>query len=217
MTEGIGLREQKKIDTRRRLQEVALELFAARGFDHVTVTDVARAAHVSPATVFNYFPTKEDLVLQGMAEYGERLVGALRDRAPGTSVLEAFRAHLREPRGVLAVDDPRAVEGLVRVRAIIAASPALRARELLLADAAAADLAALLAEEQGDGIRTRALATAAIGITQAMTLEVHRLAESGLLGTEIAATVLPEGTAAVDVLIRGLARTSAAPGGTAPT
>ncbi|BDH55239.1 TetR/AcrR family transcriptional regulator [Tsukamurella sp. PLM1] len=100
MTEQVGLREQKKIDTRRRLQGVALDLFAARGFDRVTVTEIARDAHVSPATVFNYFPTKEDLVLHGMTEYGERLIGTLRDRAPGVSVLEAFRAHLLEPRGV---------------------------------------------------------------------------------------------------------------------
>ena len=217
MTQQVGLREQKKIDTRRRIQDVALTLFAGRGFDGVTVTEVAREAGVSPATVFNYFPTKEDLVLHGMAEYGERLIATLRDRAPGTSVLGAFRAHLLEPRGLLADDDPRATAGLVRVRKIIAASPALRARELLIAEATATDLAELLAEDSPGAIRARALATAAVGITQAMTLEVHRLAATGLTGAAIATIVLPEGAAAVDVLIRGLAPTPAEPDGDGPT
>ena len=58
-----GLRERKKEQTRQLIAETARRLFSERGFDRVTVAEVARAAEVSEQTVFNYFPTKEDLVL----------------------------------------------------------------------------------------------------------------------------------------------------------
>ena len=57
-----GLRERKKRQTREAIAQAAMALFVARGFDAVTVADVARAADVSEKTVFNYFPAKEDLV-----------------------------------------------------------------------------------------------------------------------------------------------------------
>ena len=57
-----GLRERKKRQTRDAIAAAAMELFQARGFEEVTVADVARAADVSEKTVFNHFPTKEDLV-----------------------------------------------------------------------------------------------------------------------------------------------------------
>lgn len=203
--EELGLRERKKLETRQRIQQVALDLFAARGFDDVTVTEVARAANVSQATVFNYFDTKEDLVLQGMSAYGEQLVATLRDHAPGVPMLDAFRTQLLEPRGVLAQDDPLQIAGLVRVREIIAASPALRARELLIAEATAVELAELFADGAPSAVQPRFLATAVVGVTQAITREIHRLATTGLSGTEIAKIVLPQGAAAVDVLVAGLA------------
>jgi AcrR family transcriptional regulator len=57
----MGLRETKKLKTRQEIAGTAMGLFARRGFDHVTVAEVAEAAGVSEKTVFNYFPTKEDL------------------------------------------------------------------------------------------------------------------------------------------------------------
>ena len=56
-----GLREWKKQHTRERIASEAMRLFVTRGFDHVTVAEVAEAAEVSEKTVFNYFPAKEDL------------------------------------------------------------------------------------------------------------------------------------------------------------
>ena len=86
-----GLRERKKLQTRQHIAHTALRLFAERGFDAVTVDEVARAAEVSKKTVFNYFPTKEDLVF-GEADLREaHLVALVRERAPGVSLADAFR------------------------------------------------------------------------------------------------------------------------------
>jgi AcrR family transcriptional regulator len=64
----VGLRESKKLETRREIADTAMRLFVERGFDHVTVAEVAAAARVSVKTVFNYFPTKEDLFFDELPE-----------------------------------------------------------------------------------------------------------------------------------------------------
>src|SRR3954468_689632 len=99
-----GLRERKKEQTRRLIAETARRLFAERGFDAVTVGEVARAADVSEKTVFNYFATKEDLFYAGMEAFEDRLLGAVRDRGPGETALAAFRRFLLEPQGVFALE-----------------------------------------------------------------------------------------------------------------
>src|SRR6266496_5136190 len=91
MSTGPGLRERKKQQTRESIAETARRLFAERGFDDVTVAEVARAAAVSEGTVFNYFPTKEELFYSGMEVFEAKLVEAVRERPPGESVLAAFR------------------------------------------------------------------------------------------------------------------------------
>jgi AcrR family transcriptional regulator len=90
-----GLRELKKRQTRERIAAAAADLFRRRGFDEVTVDDVARAATVSRQTVFNYFPTKEAMVFDRDAEIEAALVAAIRDREPGTTPVAAFRRHTR--------------------------------------------------------------------------------------------------------------------------
>src|SRR5437764_8231317 len=87
----MGLRESKKQQTREAIAGTAMGLFATRGFDHVTVAEVAAAAGVSEKTVFNYFPTKEDLAFAGRDEGIGQFVAAIAERSPGTSVLEVFR------------------------------------------------------------------------------------------------------------------------------
>src|SRR5437773_925919 len=91
-----GLRERKKQQTHQAIAEAAQQLFAERGFDAVTVAEVARAADVSEGTVFNYFPTKEDLFYSGMQVFEAELVEAVRNRGAGESVLQAVRSFLRE-------------------------------------------------------------------------------------------------------------------------
>ncbi|MFD0475223.1 MerR family transcriptional regulator [Nonomuraea thailandensis] len=82
MTEG--LRERKKRQTRQRISEVAIGLFVERGFDDVTIAEVAAAAEVSVNTVYNYFPAKEDLVLPPEEASPQRLAGIVRERAPAS-------------------------------------------------------------------------------------------------------------------------------------
>src|SRR2546429_6454657 len=87
----MGLRECKKLRTRQEIADKAMQLFVARGFDHVTVAEVAAAAGVSEKTVFNYFPTKEDLFFDEVPARQAALLAAIRGRAPGESILAALR------------------------------------------------------------------------------------------------------------------------------
>ena len=128
--------------TRARIAEVAARLFYERGFDAVTVADVAREAGVSSVTVFNHFPRKEDLFLDRSAEAEELLRAAVRDRAPGTDVLTALRTAafgLLDDAHPLSGTDERSLPFFRTV----AGSPALVARSRQIA----ADLQQTLAEE----------------------------------------------------------------------
>ena len=80
MESELSLRERKKQRTRQLIADTARAMFVERGFDAVAVAEVARAAEVAEATVFNYFPTKEDLVFQGMEAFEAELLDAVRDR-----------------------------------------------------------------------------------------------------------------------------------------
>src|SRR5688500_833282 len=91
-----GLRERKKRQTRRRIADMAMGLFMARGFDQVTVAEVARAADVSVNTVFNYFGTKEDLFLDRQEEVEDLQSRVVRERGKGESVVAAFRRDFME-------------------------------------------------------------------------------------------------------------------------
>ena len=86
---GEGLRERKKAETRRRIADVATALFVQHGFDAVTVADVAEAADVSKMTVFNYFPRKEDLLLDRHLERLDAVRRAIAERPSGTAPVEA--------------------------------------------------------------------------------------------------------------------------------
>src|SRR5947207_2869605 len=105
MIDAGGLRERKKTRTRELIAESARTLFAERGFEAVTVAEIARAADVSPQTVFNYFPTKEDLVYWRLEAFEAELLTAIRDRPEGEPVIVAFGRFVRRPRGLLAEGD----------------------------------------------------------------------------------------------------------------
>src|SRR5215510_7354831 len=92
-----GLRERKKQQMRQVIADTAEALFAERGFEHVTIAEIARAADVSEKTVFNYFPAKEDLYFDQDQAMEAGLIRAVRDRRPGESVLNACRRFYTEP------------------------------------------------------------------------------------------------------------------------
>lgn len=90
-----GRRERKKAATRRTIIDAATELFLARGFDDVSVREIADKADVSPTTVFAHFPQKEALFFDNEAAQHDRLVSAVRDRPAGTSISAALQDHYR--------------------------------------------------------------------------------------------------------------------------
>src|ERR1051326_5342974 len=102
MSSQQGLRERKKLQTRQLIADAAWALFSERGFDRVAVAEGARRGGGSDATVFNYFPTKEDLLYHRMEAFEEDLLDAVRGRAAGESVVAAFGRFVLAPRGALA-------------------------------------------------------------------------------------------------------------------
>jgi AcrR family transcriptional regulator len=166
----VGLRELKKEQTRQHIAGTAWQLFADRGFDQVSVAEVARAAQVAEATVFNYFPTKEDLFYSRLESFWTQLAEEVSARPPGQPVLAAFQAALLAQGGLLgALDsgDPDALSRLRTVNNVVAASPALLAREQQVMSQAASDLAARLAAETGaaaDDPRPQVAANALLGV-----------------------------------------------------
>jgi len=207
----VGLRELKKEQTRQQIAATAWRLFADRGFDKVTVAEIAREAQVAEATVFNYFPSKEDLFYSRFEAFSARLADAVRDRAPGEAALAAFRRALLEEGGLLAQAEAGDEEALTRLRTVnrvIADSPALLAREHQAMARSAADLAALLAAETGappDDLRPQVVATALLGLQRAMIDYVRRRVSSGESLGGLAADVRKLTAGAFALLEHGLA------------
>lgn len=148
----MGLREQKKQQTRTALADAALGLFVEHGFDGVTVADVARATGVSVNTVFNYFPVKEDLFFDRQEEVEAELADLVRDRPAGIGAAEALRD------GLLAAMARRdATLGLNPAAwefwNVVAASPALLGRAREIAERTEERLALALAGERVAGQR----------------------------------------------------------------
>ncbi|WP_336207095.1 TetR/AcrR family transcriptional regulator [Nonomuraea sp. LPB2021202275-12-8] len=143
-----GLRERKKLRTRQHIADVAMGLFVERGFDRVTIAEVAAAAEVSVNTVYNYFEVKEDLVLPPDEASPQRLARIVRDRPPGTAAARAVLDHLREE--VRRRDRQVGLtEGFGRVFEMMRAAPTLTARLEDLGGRMTEALAAVLAEETG--------------------------------------------------------------------
>ncbi|AQA02880.1 TetR family transcriptional regulator [Mycobacterium sp. MS1601] len=128
--------------TRARISNIATQMFIDKGFDAVTVAQVAKAAGVSSVTVFNHFPRKEDLLLDRADETADLLRAAIRNRAPGVDVLTSLRALARQ-----LTDQQHALSGIADGAApffrTVAASPALIARSREIA----AELEATLRQE----------------------------------------------------------------------
>jgi AcrR family transcriptional regulator len=209
MDEELGLRERKKHKTRQLIAATARELFTRRGFENVNVAEIARAAEVSETTVFNYFPTKEDLVFHGLEAFEDQLLQAVRDRQPGEGVLQAFGRFILQPRGLLADADPAGADALVSISRTISSSPSLAAREQQILAGYARSLAALLAEETGASpgdLTSSVVANTLIGIHRAVLDYVRQRIAADPAGLpQLARALQADGQAALDLLAEGLA------------
>ncbi|MFC7388241.1 TetR/AcrR family transcriptional regulator [Sphaerisporangium rhizosphaerae] len=181
MDTDLGLRERKKRQTRQLISDVASGLFLMRGFDNVTVAEVAEAANVSAKTVFNYFPRKEDLFLDRVPEVVELVTRAVRDRPEGRPPLAALRRLIFELlRSGHALSGIR--EGQQAFWQVILDSPALRARVREALEDLEALIAALLAEATGAGPGDAGPGDAGPGDADAGSRDVHGGAGSGDIG-----------------------------------
>lgn len=144
MSQAEDVRAQRKAQTRRHIRDVAQRLFAERGFDAVTVSDVAGAAAVSAQTVFNHFTSKEELFFDGRSAWVSGPADAVRFRRPDVPPLNALREHLV----ATAVEAVRAQSVCAdrELSAAIAASPSLSAHQRGLLHQAELQLSDALAE-----------------------------------------------------------------------
>jgi AcrR family transcriptional regulator len=200
-----GLRERKKRETREAITRAAWKLFARRGFDAVTVADIARAAKVSEKTVFNYFPTKEDLVFGAGMQRTAALIDAVRARPPGASIVEPFRRWTMDYLDRVEHDP---VDSLTAIPRLVMGSDALRVRLFVGWEQEGALLGPVIAEQVGES--DASLVPMVVARTLAWTHRViFRAAFTRLLEGEdqavVAADLRVEAAAAYDLLERGLA------------
>jgi AcrR family transcriptional regulator len=143
----LSLRERKKLLTRQALIDTAEALFAERGFDKVTVAEIADAVNVAAKTVFVYFPTKEDLVFHGEDEVLRTLLDRIRTRPAGRTPLDAVVDMLSQ---AMTASPIGAVTELERLHRTVGDSAGLRSRLRLMWERFELAVAAELAEETGE-------------------------------------------------------------------
>jgi len=145
---GVPLRVRKKMQTRQQIADAARILFAARGYDAVTVADIARLADVSEQTVYNFFANKEQLVIDEDVAFEARLVGMIRGRPAGTRIAEAVRAGAHAFL-IEAAARPKGQKGRGGLPYLVNVSPALRRAWLAAVERYAKAIAEVLIEESG--------------------------------------------------------------------
>ncbi|MFD9887843.1 TetR/AcrR family transcriptional regulator [Amycolatopsis sp. NPDC059027] len=151
MSEPVGLRARKRERTRRAISDAAIAMFLADGFDAVSVADVAAAAEVSKPTLFRYFPTKEDLVLDRFADHRGEAARVVRGREPDEKPLAALKRHIRN-----ALDERDPVTGLcdnpevLAFNRLVFGTPSLAARLAQLRTYDTDELAGAFREATGE-------------------------------------------------------------------
>ena len=156
----MGLRETKKLATRQQIADAAMGLFAQRGFDRVTVAEVAAAAGVSEKTVFNYFPTKEDLFYDEVPERARRLAEAIRGRPPGEPIIGTLR------RLQVADCDRMCSPSFATFARIIEESHALQAKEL--------EMMSFFSHALGNALEEEGIEPRDARIAAGLLISVHR-------------------------------------------
>jgi len=193
-----GLRERRKQQTREAISDIATGMFAARGFDEVTIAQVAAAAGVAKMTVTNYFPRKEDLVFDRADAVVRSLADVVAARAPGQSLLAAIRRDYAER---VARADPTLGLSSPEFARMIAGSPVLagRAREMLdLRERALGD--AIAVETGLDDPQQRVVAALLASVHRVLSAEASRRSLAGQPRDEICAVLAGASARAFDLL-----------------
>jgi AcrR family transcriptional regulator len=184
VTKPTGRRELRKQETRQRLADAAAQLFAKHGYDAVSMADVATAAGVAAQTVFNYFPTKPDLVLDRADDMLERSRRCVADRDPALTPAEALSTDIHEDIDRFAARDVFYARGEFPAQSV--ESDSLRRYALQFRSHQADAIAAAIGETDPEihPLVARAHAGALITVIQAVT---DRIGAAILSGADLTA------------------------------
>jgi AcrR family transcriptional regulator len=185
-----GLRDLKKARTRRLIADTAARLFAERGYERVAVSDVAREAEVAEQTVYNYFPTKEQLVTDREQQVQDRLCDLIRARPPGVTPSTAIRSFVLEAVAGIRSIPPEIWRGELGYLAAI--SPTIHRLVLELTDRQAVALAAAISDTTAvapEVARLQGIALAAV--FQIIIIDAGRRTRDGQSQAEIADELRP--------------------------
>jgi AcrR family transcriptional regulator len=203
---GSGARERRYQETRARIVDAAAELFAERGFDAVSVMEIAQRAGVVEKTVFNHFPVKEGLVFDAGPPMRAALLDAVRRRPAGESVSAAAGSFV--VGAVSLLGSPEATTGMAQIARVIRGSRTLQVREREILDQLTDSLAALIAEETSarpGQIEPWLAAHAVIGLYASLLERARDLVLAGVGGIELSAELRRQGRRGLSLLQFGLA------------
>jgi AcrR family transcriptional regulator len=193
-----GLRERRKQEARQAISGVAMAMFEGRGFDEVTISQVAAAAGVSKMTVTNYFPRKEDLVFDRAEVIISSLADAVAARVPGESLLAAVRRDYAER--IAAGDVTLGVPTPAFAR-LVGGSHALTGRRREIADLAEQSLGDAIAAEAGaDDPQQRVVAAQLASVYRVLFAEGTRRVLAGQPRVEICEALAADARRAFDLL-----------------
>jgi AcrR family transcriptional regulator len=139
---ALGRRDRKRLETRNGLAAVALELFAERGFDAVTVNDIADRADVDPSTFYRHFGSKEAVIFSDLGDWTGRLRDAVRDQPAELPLLEAMRRGVKDLAAMLMVD----IDNERHRAELTETSPSVRAQGLAVREALIDEVALAIAD-----------------------------------------------------------------------
>ena len=193
-----GLRERRKRETRQAISDIATGMFAARGYDQVTIAEIAAAAGVAKMTVTNYFPRKEDLVFDQAEGLIRQLAEVIATRAPGESLLAAVR---RDYASSVARGDASLGLSSPAFARMIQDAPALASRALEVLNQREQALGDAIAAETGtDNAQQRVVAALLVSVPRVLAAEAFRRSLAGQPREEILAVLAAGATAAFDLL-----------------
>jgi AcrR family transcriptional regulator len=200
------VRERKRQETRARIVDAAAELFAERGFDEVSVMEIARRAGVVEKTVFNHFPVKEGLVFDADPPMRAALLDTVRRRPAGESVSAAAGSFVVGAVSLLGT--PEAADGVARMARVVRGSRTLQVREREILGELTDSLAGLIAEETGaqpHAVEPWLAAHAVLGLYASLLELARDRLLAGVTGPELAAELRRQGRRGLYLLQFGLA------------